>query len=96
MSVEDLVHTLHPLPAKEGVRISKAKYDRVKEAILRNLLARGPLTFNELGNLVEDELQVHFDGSARWYYTTVKLDLEARGMIRRVPKSKPQLIERVE
>ncbi len=38
-------------------------------------------------------MQDSFDGSVMWYYTTVKLDLEARGEIRRVPGSRPQLIE---
>jgi len=30
-----------------------------------------------------------------WYYITVKLDLEERGEIRRVPGSRPELIEAV-
>jgi len=35
-------------------------------------------------------LQSSFDGSISWYVTTVKLDAEARGLIQRVPKSRPQ------
>jgi hypothetical protein len=46
-----------------------------------------------LGNLVEEQLLKNFDGSVMWYYTTVKLDMEARGEIRRTPSSEPELIE---
>jgi hypothetical protein len=34
-----------------------------------------------------------FNGSVMWYVTTVKLDLEARGEIKRVPNSRPQLVK---
>lgn len=37
----------------------------------------------------------NFDGSIGWYYTTIKLDLEARREIERIPGSKPQLIRMV-
>jgi hypothetical protein len=45
-----------------------------------------------MGYLVEDQLQENFDGSVMWYYTNVKLDMEACGEILRVPMTKPQLI----
>jgi hypothetical protein len=32
-----------------------------------------------------DEDKILFEGSIPWYVTTVKLDLEARGVIERVP-----------
>ena len=35
-------------------------------------------------------------GSVSWYTTTVKLALEVRGEIKRVPGSKPQQLERAE
>jgi len=67
----------------------------MRTAILENLQRHGAMTFMQLGALLEDFMQGSFDGSVLWYYTTVKLDVEARGEIRRVPGSKPQLIEAV-
>jgi len=90
---EETIQTLHPESSKQGVRISREKYELVRAAILTFLHARGALPFTELAHLVEDALLPTFDGSVMWYYTTVKLDLEARGEIRRVAGSKPQMIE---
>jgi hypothetical protein len=61
--------------------------------LIQTLHPDGAVTFTQPGTLLEDFMQSGFDGSVLWYYTTVKLDLEARGEIRRVPGSKPQLIE---
>ncbi len=33
-----------------------------------------------------------FEGSVGWYATTVKLDLEARGLIERMPGESPQVL----
>lgn len=93
MSAEEFVLAINPDPTKQGVRIEKAKYEVVRKAILENLHASGPMTFSQLGSLVEEQLQPTFDGSVMWYFTTVKLDMEARGELRRVPKSKPQVVE---
>lgn len=84
---------LHPDPVKQGVSIEKAKYDMMRAAILDVLRARGPVSFMKLNAAVERKLKGAFDGSIPWYFVTVKLDLEARGEIRRVPNSKPQIIE---
>ncbi len=93
MASDEFIQAINPDPTKQGVRIEKIEYDIVRDAILENLRAFGPMKFTQLGNLLEDQLQKNFDGSVMWYFTTVKLDMEARGQIRRAPKSKPQLIE---
>ena len=93
MASDELFLTVHPEPAKQGVPIDKAKYTTIREAILHNLQCYGSMTFTQLGALVEEDLHDTFAGSVLWYYTTVKLDMEARGEIRRVPNSRPQLIE---
>jgi hypothetical protein len=47
----------------------------------------------KLSRAVEKEVNGNFEGSVMWYVTTVKLDMEARGEIKRVPKSRPQLVK---
>jgi hypothetical protein len=93
MASDELFLTVHSEPAKQGVRIDQSKYNAVHAAIFDNLRQHGPMTFTQLGALVEDQLHTTFAGSVLWYYTTVKLDMEARGEIRRVPNSRPQVIE---
>ncbi|MCY4436730.1 MAG: hypothetical protein OXE05_05280 [Chloroflexi bacterium] len=81
--------TLHPA-GKAGVNIDKQKYDTVREAILQSLQDNGMMTFKDLAAEVRRRLEGSFAGSISWYVTTVKLDLEARGEIKRVPKSGSQ------
>lgn len=86
------IMTLHPA-GKAGVNIDKRKYDTVRTAILRSLRHHGVMTFDELVEDVRSKLEGTFAGSISWYVTTVKLDLEARGEVARVPKSRPQRLE---
>ncbi|MCZ7544494.1 MAG: hypothetical protein M5R40_13685 [Anaerolineae bacterium] len=52
------------------------------------------MTFADLIPAVDAALAGDFDGSVGWHVTTVKLDLEARGLIERVPQSRPQRLRR--
>ena len=76
------IRTRHPA-GKQGVRISRQKYDQMKRFILRTLKARGAMTYAALNRLAVRQLARTFDGSVPWYLVTVKLDLEARKLIRR-------------
>ena len=89
--MKDTIHTLHP-EKKQGVNISKEKYEIIREAILSALQKQNEITFMNLSRAVEKEVNGTFEGSVTWYVTTVKLDLEARGVIKRVPNSRPQLV----
>lgn len=94
--MDDRIQTLNPDPDKKGVRISRVKYDTMRGAILAALEQREPQTFYGLLESVEKLLAGSFEGSVGWYYTTVKLDLEARGEIERIMGSSPQQIRRGE
>ncbi|MEW6085963.1 MAG: hypothetical protein AB1607_15330 [Chloroflexota bacterium] len=89
--MKDTVKTLHP-EKKQGVKISKEKYDLIRKAIMSELRTNKEMTFMKLSRAVEKEVRGKFDGSVMWYVTTVKLDLEARGEVKRVPNSRPQLV----
>lgn len=85
--------TLHP-EGKAGVNIEKSTYQTVREGILA-VLREHPagVTLQELPTLIKPHLE-NGDFPARasvtWYCVTVKLDLEARGEIERIPKVTPQ------
>jgi len=89
--MKDTVKTLHP-DKKQGVNISKEKYEIIRKAILSTLRTQKEMTFMALSHAVEKEVDGKFDGSVMWYVTTVKLDLEAGGAVKRVPNSRPQLV----
>ena len=89
--MKDMVKTLHP-GKKQGVNISREKYDTIRKAIMSELRSNKEMTFMKLSRAVEKEVRGKFDGSVMWYVTTVKLDLEARGEVKRVPNSRPQLV----
>jgi hypothetical protein len=88
--MSERIQTLHP-QGKKGVNISKDKYDVIKAAIIAALEEQDEMTFYGLNDAVGRQLEGNFEGSIGWYYTTVKLDLEARGLIERFGKS-PQTI----
>ena len=87
---EEKILTLHPEEDKQGVNISRSKYEMIRQAILNAIRSQGTITFQGLVSLVEYNLRHRFEGSISWYVTTVKLDLEARGEIERVPGSGEQ------
>ena len=73
---------------KNGVRIDKAKYETMRAAILE-VLAEGPCAFTPMTERIAQKLEGSFSGSISWYAVTVKQDLEARGVIRPLPGTKP-------
>lgn len=92
--MKDMIRTLHP-EKKQGVNISREKYEIIRKAILCVLQIKKEMTFMNLSRAVEKEVNGNFHGSVMWYVTTVKLDMEARGEIKRVPNSRPQLVRLV-
>ena len=93
--MEEKLLTRHP-QGKQGVNISTAKYLQVKEFILQCLRDQGEMTFEALAEQALRTVQPVFDGKVLWYLVTVKLDLEARQLITRIPKSSPQKLRGVQ
>jgi hypothetical protein len=89
------IKTLHPEPGKQGVNILRTKYEKIRDAILSVMAGVDMISFTDLMELVADDLEDAFEGSVSWYVTTVKLDLEARNLIERVPGERPQKLRRV-
>ena len=50
-------------------------------AAITEILVAGDMPHTDLVKGVEQRLQGGFDGSVKWYVETVKLDLEARGVM---------------
>ncbi|MBI5566387.1 MAG: hypothetical protein HY870_15920, partial [Chloroflexi bacterium] len=68
------------------------KRDVIQAAILETLRRHEKLTFEDLTRSVEQKLSGKFDGSIRWYVTTVKLDLEACHVIERVKDKRREFV----
>ncbi len=95
----DRIEAIHPDPEKAGVRIERWKYEAVKAAILQVVPENEPgLPFKSLPGEVRSVLSpedLANLGSVSWYTTTVKLDLEARGLVARIEGARPQRLVRI-
>ena len=93
-----MTEALHPDPDKSGTRVRTDAYEAYRRALLKVIPKdRSGVPFMQLGEVVVEHLPEEIRGTTRplWWVTTVKLDLEARGLIERVPKSSPQRVRRV-
>lgn len=85
---EPKILTLHP-QGKKGVNILQRRYGVIRKFIVETVEKAGEISYEELDNLAVRQLSDTFDGSVSWYIVSVKLDLEARGIIERIPKTSP-------
>ena len=94
MSSYDKVLCQTPTPGKQPTRIDRWKYNLVHSAILAVIPTDDQgIGFRELPGLVEENINpadLEKLGSVSWYTTTVKLDMEVKGELERIPGSKPQ------
>lgn len=91
MAASEKILTLHP-QGKKGTRIDLKKYNQVKAAIIATLTELHEATLDDLVTSAEEILRDQFDGKVIWYVVTVKLDLEARKIIERIPKTSPHRV----
>lgn len=85
-------------PGQQGAPTTSAKYDAVRDTMLAALPTEGNgLTWNQLVDTIARQVPsgmfAHL-GSVRWYTKAVQHDLEAKGVIVRVPNSRPWRLRR--
>jgi Family of unknown function (DUF6958) len=88
MSSERIL-TRNPVKGKKGVWIDRRKYELVKSAIMASFGEKPDLTKAELVEKVGRRVKGKLDGTVEWAVMAVKLDLEAKRVIARVPGSSP-------
>ena len=90
--MEQKIQLKHP-QGKKAVSMSKDKYELLKTEVVKYLTDNPDGTFSDLSKTITQnfmERKIKFDGSLNWFLEWVKLDLEAQGIIKRVPKTTPQ------
>ena len=94
---EDKVACGTPNPGRSGVvNIPAWKFDAVRAAVLK-AVSDGPMTIGAVRAYVADSLPSDIRdklGSLNWHVTTVRLEMERRGELERLPKSRPMTIRR--
>lgn len=85
---DEHIQTLHPTQGKTNKRILLNKYEIIKKELLA-ILKNQELTHTELMEALYAKVKDTFEGGVQWYGETVKLDLEARGIVART-KTKPE------
>jgi len=81
MQEKKVVQMLRP-DGKKGVSIPEDQYESLRLFVLAQLDSRGDATLNELIERANDIFQDKIDSDLSWYVLQVKLDLEARDLIR--------------
>jgi len=76
-------------PRQRRSKHLEKKYDSIRKFILETIKEHGEITYSDINDLAVEKLTASFDGKVRWYIVTVKLDLEARNIIERIPKTSP-------
>lgn len=97
MSDTEMYEALHPDPTKKGGRVTKATYDAYRDAAMQ--VIPNDETGIELQPLIEGIVallpaELRESTSPGWWMMTVKLDLEARGVIERVPGKGKQRVRK--
>ncbi|MEP0519532.1 MAG: hypothetical protein ABJO09_05100 [Hyphomicrobiales bacterium] len=95
MAKEPRTECRTPTPDKSSTTIPTWKYEVLETAILQTVDEAGHegLLFSDLPENVRDKLSsdaLEKMGSLGWHVTTVKLELEVRGVLKRLDGVKPQ------
>ena len=96
---EERVACRTPAKGRDGVTNIPVWKFEVVEAAIRKALQHGPLRFSELREATRPHLSetaLEQLGSLGWHVTTVKLEMEVRGVIKRLPGHGAQVIRLAE
>ena len=79
------------ITGKSGSNVNPEKYHLIREAMLDITPTEGEgLTLDEMVTLIEPKMPKElFPNGVTWYTVTVKLDLEAKGLVERQPNKRP-------
>jgi hypothetical protein len=95
---EDKITTRNVTEGSGGTRIDRDRYELMKAALLEVVPQdEAGIAFMDLADALDPLLKARgwpADASVMWYLTTVKLDLEARGLLERIPRKRPQHLRR--
>jgi hypothetical protein len=84
MEASNVIFTKHP-EGKKGAALPKNDYYQICESILYVLQQEEKITFNELIDEVQRRLAIGLINNIAWRILVVKLDLEAKGLIKVTP-----------
>ena len=93
MTADDRVLCRNPDATKAGVRLPAWKFDTIRRAILDEL-AGGPVPLREMTDRIRLRIpsaDLETLGKLGWHMMGVKLELEVRGEIRRLPGTPQRL-----
>ena len=88
---EETIVTFKP-GGKKGTTMLKSHYDQMVSFILTMLDNDDQVTLNSLVEKAQADISDSIDSDIAWYILQVKLDLEARDLIRVVPASYNKLL----
>ncbi|MGB1253707.1 MAG: DUF6958 family protein [Candidatus Promineifilaceae bacterium] len=94
----EMFEALHPNPSKKGTRVTKRYYEAYRAALLEVIpSSEEGVFFSDLPKAVDPHIAADIaeNTSTGWWTTTVKLDLEARGLIERIAGKGKQRVRRV-
>lgn len=82
----------HP-HGKKPISMESWKYNLLRPALMKCLRTKGKTTFSEMAAAITKEFKTtgtKFEGSIPWHLEWVKMDLEARKVIKRIANTTPQ------
>lgn len=95
----EMVELLNANTGRAGGRLPRRRYDAMRKALLKAVpRAKSGVPYKDLKARVKPLLPKWWQEegwSVSWHIATVKLDLQARGIIENVPGARPMQVRRI-